>query len=77
MQNKSKRETFNAVVTLRVDSTLYTGKLKSLVKKETFQLSLKPGQGKRANREVGAKKRFQLRLISLAHDPQSRTWCRR
>ncbi|XP_046450915.1 annulin-like [Daphnia pulex] len=41
--NRNRSKDYTVEVTLRVDSVLYTGKLKSVIKKEVFQRTIKAG----------------------------------
>lgn len=43
MSNKNRSKDYNVGVTLRVDSIYYTGKLKSTVKKQVFERTIKAG----------------------------------
>ena len=54
--NKSKSVKHSVSVTLRVDSVLYTGKPKSLVKKEKFDRTIACNSGKRLDNKIIASK---------------------
>lgn len=47
MKNRSNRQDYTVNVVLRVDTVLYTGKLKDPVRKETADCKVKAGAGKK------------------------------
>lgn len=47
ISNKSCNTEYNVSVTLRVDTVLYTGKIKNLVKKQQFSTTVAAGRGKK------------------------------